>query len=276
MRTQRNPNYRQPSTHEIKPVVFLVVTNLPENDPTGYHKDRFEVIKTCLTTMRERAYCEHTFFIWDNGSGKLLRTWLQNEFKPDILVQSPNYGKGISRAYAVHMLPKDTIVCYSDDDFYYFENWLNPHLELLRSFPNVSVVSGYPIRTQFQRGIDNTLDWAMENAKIEKGLFIPEEWELEHAASVGCGWGKYQRITSGTQDYKITYNGVQAYGTSHHCQFVGIAGKIADTLDAAIDGLAMPDEWPLDIALDEAGLRLCTIQRQCRHIGNVLDESFDV
>lgn len=276
MRTGRNPNFRKPYDYRIKQVVFVVVTHLPDEDETGYHKDRFEVIQTCLTTMRERSHCDHSFLIWDNGSGSRLRRWLQEDFRPDILIQSPNMGKGIARAFAVRMFSSDTIVCYSDDDIYYYDNWLLHQLKLLRVFPNVAVVSGYPVRTQFQRGIENTIAWAKKNAKLETGLFIPDEWEKDHAASVGRSWAKYQKLTENDKDYRISYWGLQAYAMSHHCQFIGLAGNIVKVAYVAIDGLLTPDEWPFDVALDEIGLRLCTIERLCRHIGNVLDESFDV
>jgi hypothetical protein len=170
------------------------------------------------------------------------------------------------------MLSPHSIVCYSDDDIYYYDDWFFPQLGLLRLFPGVSAVSGYPIRTQFRHGIDKTLEWARENAKLEQGRFIPEKWEKEHAASVGWSWKKYKNLTKDDLDYRISYLGQQVYAQSHHCQFVGFVRNVSRVAGEAVDGLLTPDEWPFDVALDEVGLRLCTVERLCRHMGNVLDE----
>jgi len=272
MRTLTNPNHKKPAGYKLKAVIFFVVTHWRDDDTSGYHKERMEVIQTCLETMRDRAHCDHTFFVWDNGSSRLLLDWLQDDFQPDILVQSPNLGKGLARAMALKMLPLNAVVCCSDDDIYYYDNWLFPQVGILRLFPNVAAVSGYPIRTQFRRGIESTLEWARACAKLEQGRFIPESWERQHAASVGWSWDKYNKLTENDVDYRMSYLGQRVYAQSHHCQFIGIVEKISQVADAAVDGLLTPDEWPFDVALGEVGLRLCTEERLCRHIGNILDE----
>jgi len=272
MRTQHNPLRTSPAPYQYKDVVFVVVTHLPCDDPTGYHKERLEVVQTCLQTMRAGAKREHTFMVWDNGSNSTYRDWLQHIFEPDILIMSQNIGKNLARASAIQMLPLGSVVCYSDDDMYYYDNWLSPQMELLYHFPNVAVVSGYPIRVMQRWGNNNTLAWAREHAKVEQGRYISKELEMEYADSVGRSHEDLIQKTLKDIDYRIVYNGKKAYATAHHAQFIGHAVKIVPALNR--DGAAMGDEKPLDIALDMQGLRLCTTERYVRHIGNVLDESF--
>lgn len=274
MRTEHNPLRFKPAPYRYKDIVCLVVTHLPCEDQPGYHKDRFEVVKTCLETMRGRAHRDHTFMVWDNDSNSTFRDWLQHIFEPDILVLSRNIGKNPARASAIQMLPLGSVVCYSDDDMYYDDNWLNPQMELLTIFPNVAAVSGNPVRTMFRWGVENTLAWAREHAKLEQGRYIPREWEDDFAISIGRDPQQHVEMSIKDVDYRITYEGKQAYATAHHAQFIGYAIKLLPALAYYNDSNAMSDEKPFDIAVDQAGLRLCTTQRYTRHIGNVLDESF--
>lgn len=69
----------------------------------------------------------------------------------------------------------------------------------------------------------------------------------------------------------MRYNGMEAYCTAHHCQFIGYAKTLQRA--ARYDGEAMGDEKIIDNTLDSLGLRLATTERLTRHIGNVIDES---
>src|SRR5574342_567579 len=153
MRVGNNPLRAEKAPYQFKDIIFLVVTHLP--DMEDYHSNRFEVIKTCLQTMRERSQKEHTFMVWDNGSNRNFKIWLEEEFSPDVLILSRNIGKNQARANAIRMMPLSSIVCYSDDDIYYYDNWLKPQIKLLHHF-NAQLVTGYPLRVMFRWGIDHT------------------------------------------------------------------------------------------------------------------------
>ena len=266
MREGVNPQ-RQKKVDAIDPVVFLVVTHLPNTN--GYHAERLEVVKLCLNSMRHNAEHEHSFFVWDNGSCNELRSWLQFDFKPDMLMLSKNVGKTAARTSAITMLPPRSIVAYSDDDILYMDNWLEPQLELLQHFPNVSTVTAYPVRTAFRWACENTIEWA-KGHKLDVGRFIPQEWEDDFCVSIGRDPAWHIGYTINDKDYRVTYKGKQAYCTSHHCQFVGYADHIKPHLH--YDNMAMGDEKPFDVAMDRAGLRLATVERYTRHIGNKIDE----
>lgn len=271
MRTENNPLRGKPAPYSIKDIVLLVVTHLPCEEQPGYHKDRLEVVQTCLTTMRERCNREHTFFVWDNGSNSTFRDWLQHIFEPDICVLSHNIGKNHARANAIRALPLGAVVAYSDDDFYYEPDWLNPQLHLLHKF-NAALVTGDPIRSMFRWGCESTINWARKHGKLEQGRFIPDEYERDYALSVGREWERHVELTKDDVDYRVSYNGSQAYCVGHHAQFVSYVAKILPALEPS--ELAMQDEKPFDLRVAQIGLRLATIERYTRHIGNVLDDSF--
>lgn len=267
MRVGLNPN-RQKRADAFAPIVLAVLTHLPNME--GYHKDRFEVIRTCLKSMTEHAETEYTLVIWDNASCALFREWVQDEIKPDVFVQSFNIGKTGGRTSLTRLIPPQRIIAYSDDDMYFYPNWLLPQIKILQSFPNVSCVTGYPVRTAFRWGCEHTQDWARKNAKSETGRFLPNEWERDFAVSIGRDPDYHEKYTASDMDNRITYKGMQVYATSHHCQFVSYSDVIGRML--TYDNMAMGDEKQLDIALDQLGLRLATTKRLARHIGNVLHD----
>jgi glycosyltransferase involved in cell wall biosynthesis len=270
MRIGNNPLRNQPAPYQFKDIIFVVVTHLP-CEMSEYHSERMEIVKVCLSTMRNNCHRDHSFVVWDNGSKSEFRDWLQHIFEPDMLVLSPNIGKNQARASAIRMLPPQAVVCYSDDDILYYDNWLEPQLKLLNHF-GAQIVTGYPVRTMMRWGNERTIAWSNKNASLEIGRFIPNEWEKDYAVSIGRDPDYHvSEYTKRDLDYRVTYKGESAYCTSHHCQFIGYVARILGGLEYDYDG-AMSDEKPFDIKMDLLGLRLATTERLTRHMGNVIDD----
>ena len=280
MREGTNPN-RSLKVRPYAPVIIMAITHLPVLE--GYHEDRFEVIKCSLETMRANAGYKHEVWIWDNGSCAKLKGWLINEYRPEGLTFSRNYGKSIARASMVRSLPDKTIIGMADDDIFYYPGWLEKQIKLLKNYPNVGTVSGWPVRTQFRFNNSSTIAWGKAKAKLEQGRFISPKEDKDFCDSIGRDYEKhiapYNRKTGlGTandKDIKITYSGLEAYATGHHCQFIGYAGRLADYVEYTPE--AMANERPFEQAIDDAGLlRLTTFERTTQHIGNKLDEGLEV
>lgn len=268
MRIGENPN-RHAQAQGYKPFVASAVTHLPNFE--GYHEHRFEVVKTSLTTMRENAGLDCDILIWDNGSCQEFRDWLLDEYKPTGVVLSPNVGLTSARAGLLRIVPPTTIIGLADDDMYYYPNWFKASVDLMKQFPNVGQVSGWPVRTQMRWGNRTTLEWARRYAVLEMGKFIPEQWDRDFCTSIGREWDFHVHYTKKDMDKRITYQGHQAYAVAHHCQFVCKAENLVEILRQNKE--AMSDDKVLDNAVDGAGyLRLTTIDRYVRHIGNVLDD----
>ncbi len=269
MRVGQNPN-RNEKVQIYAPAVVSAIVHLPQL-LTGYHKQRFEVVQLSLETMRKNAGMECKVMVWDNGSCVAFRSWLLGEYKPDYVVLSENIGKASARAGIVRMLPPDTIVGVADDDVFYYPDWLTAQIDLLKHFPNVGQVSGCPIRTHARWGNKNTLAWAKENAKLEYLKKIPAEYEMDFCKSIGRDYAFHVNYTAKDYDPIIRWGGKVAIGTAHHFQFIGYAGVLAPIVSWDIE--AMSDEKPFDNAVDAAGyLRLTTLKRYTRHIGNVMDD----
>jgi hypothetical protein len=266
MRIGSNPLHdtKVPQIHNI---VCAVITHLP--DQTGYHAKRLEVVQTCITSMAKNAGVDFSLIIWDNASCNPLRTWLRKQ-SPTVLIESENIGKTSARTSILRMLPPKTVVAIADDDILFYPDWLTEQIKVLKAWPNVSCVTGNPIRTSFRWGCENTIAWMEDNANLTTGRFIPDSYERDFCVSIGRSYESHRENTAKEMDYRGEFNGVPAYATGHHCQLVGMAGKLAEA--AKWDNAAMADEKPFDVALDKIGLRLSTVQRYTRHIGNVIHD----
>lgn len=268
MRIGHNPNRSLLAPVVLENIVLQVITHLP--NLSGYHSQRLEVVKTCLTTMIQGIRNPYSLIICDNNSVPELIDWIKEEIKPTMLINSQNVGKTAQRKLMASMIPPDSVVCYSDDDMLFYDNWLQPQLDLLFGFPNVSCVSGYPVRTSFRWGNTNTKEWAQKHAMLESGKYIPDEWERDFSISIGRDVNAHKQGTEKDLDYLIKYKELKAYATSHHCQQIGYAGTLAKALE--YDGLLMGSERGFDEKLDKMGLRLATTKRLTRHMGNVFDD----
>jgi glycosyltransferase involved in cell wall biosynthesis len=259
---------RNKKVYDQAKIVVTAITHLP--DMEGYHKHRLDVIKLSLMSMKKHAPDGVDFAIWDNGSCVELTDWLRKAYQPTQLILSKNVGKWSARTALLRMFHPKTIVSISDDDMFYYPDWLEKSLDLLEHFPNVGQVSCYPVRTQFRWGSKYTIAWARAQAKVDIGMFIPEQWERDFAVSIGRPWKLHQETSAYDLDYRVKYNERRAYLTAHHCQFICECGRLQPFL--VWSDIAMPDEKPFDNAIDSAGLlRLTTIERLSRHIGNFID-----
>lgn len=270
MRIGQNPN-RHADLPPFPRIVALVVTHLPDLSHP-YHKTRFDVLRHSFKTLTDNigvAPEDYDLIVWDNGSCEEVRDWLRG-FTCKLFL-SCNIGKMNALKFALSGLPPETIVAYGDDDIEYFPGWLAPQIQILETFPNVGAVTGWPVRIASKWGISSALRFGAEHAEMTQGRFIPREWEMDYCDSIGRDATSYEAATWGVPDVKIRYKGVEALATCQHCQFVGYAGRLAPLIQRT--DKAMIDEIQFDEAIDKSGyLRLATVERLTRHIGNVLEK----
>lgn len=275
MRSGHNPNLAA-SGEAMPSMVAAVITHLPNMQ--GYHEHRMEIVRICLSSLRANAGIDLPVLVWDNGSCEALIDWIVDVYRPDYLVTGPNVGKASARASILRMFPPGTAIAFGDDDILYYPDWLEPQVMLLKDFPNVGAVSGWPVRTPQRQDLSATEAWASREAVVEIGKFIPTHELLDFASSIGIvGKSASQFLTamSRENDIRVTYNGMQAYAQSQHCQFVCINDRLIPL--ATWERAAMVREKPFDAAINAAGLlRLTTCKRYTRHMGNVLEESLRV
>lgn len=271
MRTLNNP-YKANVPVPRPPIVsLLVVTHYTEH---VYHKNRMPVVQLCLESLLKGVEgVEHELIIWDNGSLPEFRKMLMG-YKPTIFIQSINIGAHNAR-HALMEMARAKVICMTDDDILFHPDWFHLQLEVLKTYPNVAVVSGSPSRLAFRKAIDSNLTWQkanQETVKMYSGELMPPIYAEDFARSIGSSPERVKRLGEQFQDILFEYKGVKAWAHGHHMQFLAYRDVIAPFIKRNFVYLENSHLFNLDP--DAAGLlNLTTYRRTAVHIGNEIDDS---
>ncbi len=215
--------------------------------------------------------------VFDNGSRPELVDYLrQLEENGDIdflMLSSQNIGK-IGALQVMFKAAPGEVIAYCDDDVFYFPGWLERHLEVLDTFPNVGVISGMYIKPHMKEGIQSTLKFAKsKDVKFEQGTLVDPALEQHYMDQMGRTKEKYQSEIKGLNDVLITYKGIKVWASAGHYQMVAKKEALLRVLPETWSGNLMGQMRDLDVAIDDLGmLRLCTTPPTLRLLGNHIDK----
>lgn len=261
--------------HVVKParVTAALITYIPFL--SGYYSQSLDVLKVCLNSLRVHADRPFDLMVFDNASCKEVVKYLQDEAAGGrirfLVLSEKNIGKVGAWNFIFSAAPGQYIA-YSDSDVYFFPNWLSRHLEIFETFPEVGTVSGLPRRgrrTFYANTIRRASD--LTDTTFEEGKFIPDEWIIDHARSLG----KLDTVENdlSKMDYRITRNSVSSYATATHFQFMIKKETVLPYLPFPYDRPMGDSVAHLDRAVDGSDLlRLAVTERAVKHLGNMLDE----
>jgi len=259
-------------------VDIVVLTHIPYM--SGYHKFKLDVLKVCLESIRRHTRTDYRLLVFDNGSSPVVQDYLNREFADGRLHSLIRSERNIGKIGAFQMIFRalqGTYAAYFDDDVYAYPGWLEAHLEILNTYPQVGMVSGSAIRERFSHAIESNLCFAEQHAEVEllRGRFLPETTEREFVESTGRWWPHYYEATAAIQDIQLTYRGVSAYAAANHFQFVAPVAVMREALPVEWSGRLMGQMRELDERIDDLGyLRLSTMERCTRHMGNQLSPEY--
>lgn len=273
MRLGQNPaKFIEHAAHP-EAVTVAVITYIPFL--SGYYAQSLDVLKVCLGSILAHTDRPFDLAVFDNAScPEVVDTLLQMKTAGKIqylFLSDKNVGK-VGAWNVLFGAALGEYIAYSDMDVYYYPGWLSRHLEVFEAFPEAGTVCGLPRRGR-RTFYTNTLAQlnALPDAKVEVGKYIPEAWLLDHARSLG----KLDEVQEDLEkeDYRITRNGVTAYATATHFQFMVRAKTIRPFIPFQYDR-PMGDSVALfDRAINQGELlRLAVCERSVRHLGNTLDE----
>lgn len=240
---------------------------------SGFYAEALDVLNVALTSMRVDAGLPFDLMVFDNGSCAEVRDFLITA-KEDgdiqyLILSEKNLGKGGAWNIMLSGAPGQ-IISYTDSDVLFSPNWLKSSVELLETFPKVGMVTARPFRTNPDYH-SATRQWAMENAKIEQGCFIPWETFWEFNRSLGQDELENRKIYAETSDWTISYNGLNAYVGASHWQFTAYRSVLAEFLPFEMDR-PMGQVKQLDARMNEQGyLRLMTEQPLTMNLSNTLE-----
>lgn len=270
-----NPGRGKKSDYKPARVTVAVLTYLPNS--VGYFKNRLEVTKTCLQSIIHHTSSPYDLMVFDNGSRPELVEYLRNlkdKGSIDFLILSrQNIGK-IGALQIMFKAAPGEVIAYCDDDVFYLPGWLERHLQVLDTFPNVGIVSGMYIKPHMKEGVESTLNFARsKGVEYKQGNLVDPALEQHYMDQMGRTEEKYRKEVTGLEDVLITYKGVQVFASAGHYQLTSRKEVILQALPKTWSGNLMGQMRDLDVAVDKLGmLRVCTHPPTLRLLGNQIDE----
>lgn len=272
-----SPTRKKFSKYHPAKVTAAVITYIPELK--GYHKQRLEILRLTLASLRAHTSIPFDLMIFDNGSCPEVVDYLRERRDSGVIdyliLSQRNIGK-IGAFQIVFNAAPGEIVAYCDDDVIFYPGWLEAHLNILETFPQVGMVSGLPLRDLAGRASQTLNEFINDpppGFAVKYERRIQEEWEADWARSTGRDPAAHLKKTKDEQDLIVSYKGQEALGSATHFQFVAYKRVLSQALPDSWSGRLMGEMLEFDNAVDRQGyIRLSTLEQYVRHLGNVITE----
>jgi len=270
-----NPARGKKTAFQPARVTAAVLTYLPNE--IGYFQDRFDVTRTCIESIITNTHTPYDLMVFDNGSCARVVDYLREKRDAgqiDFLILSDkNIGK-LSALKIMFQAAPGTVIAYCDDDIFFLPGWLQTHLKIIDTFPDVGLVSGMYIKSHMKEGISATIKFG-ERADVvmERGNLISEEIENHYMENMGRTRKRYLSEIEGLEDVRLTHQGISVFASAGHYQFVAKKNRILEALPADWNPNLMGEMRALDRKIDELGyLRVCTTPATLRLLGNQINQ----
>lgn len=270
-----NPARGKTSSYSPAEITVATLTYLPHLD--GYFRDRFEVLKLSIASILAHTTQPYDFLVFDNGSCEQVVSYLQGLKSSGaidyLILSAENIGKIGAFQLLFNAAPGE-YVAYADDDIYFYPGWLESLLDVVKSFPEVGMVSGAPVRDASSRAsgsLQRLIEAPGPEVRVTWEHRIPDEWEADWAKSVGRDPDVHLQDTKDQLDVILERDGIEVFGSASHFQFLSPKKIILEALPKQWSGKLMGEMNELDEAVDQQGyLRLSTVARFTRHMGNTI------
>ena len=271
-----NPYRGKTLSYQPARVTVAVLTCVPEFG--GYFQHRLEVIQLCFESLLANTSRPFDLLVFDNGSCPELVEYLRDlhsSGKVDYLFLSArNIGK-VNALREIFRSAPGELVAYTDDDNLFLPGWLEEHLNIIDTFPKVGMVTGFYVRHRLADGVASTRAFAERpEVKVEQGDFVQPAWRDEFIANTNRTPETYRAESGDMQDVVLTYQGVRAFVSAHHFQFVAPREVILKVLPDWSENL-MGQMLEMDEAVDRLGYLRLTTARQTLHLMSNLASDVD-
>jgi hypothetical protein len=277
MRVGQNPAKFVDEVPQPAQVTAAVISYIPFLE--GYYAQSLDVLKACLTSLREHADTAFDLMVFDNASCGEVREYLIGEQAAGriqyLMLSERNVGKGGAWNFIFGAAP-GKYIAYADSDVYFYPGWLSPQIKALETFPQAGMVTGMPILTPIQYS-SATVAWAekQKGVALKRGPFISWEEFWFHASSLGNDEEKARAFYAEHEAHAVLFKGERYYIGSSHFQFVARKEALQSITPIPFTR-PMGEVRQLDALINEKRyLRLCTAERYVRHMGNTLPEDME-
>lgn len=275
VRMGMNPARKKHTNYKPAEVTIGVLAYIPTL--AGYFEQRLDILSLCINSIVQNTYHPYDLLVLDNGSSEVVRNFLvdlnQDGVIDYLLLSERNLGVLNGLRLLTQTAP-GKYLAYSNDDVFYYPGWLEAHMKVFETFPDVGTVSGAPV------GIQSTNASKSFNKIFHSDLFQGAttktsrnvEWEEDWAKSTGREVEAHLKFCKENPLNEMEIEGVSVVGSASHYQFVAPISIIEQALPSEWDNNLMGGVVELDRTVDGLGyLRVSTHQRYTRHIGNALD-----
>jgi hypothetical protein len=286
-RLGRSPQVAEATAKQPRKITLTTITHIPHL--LGFYKDHMKISELCFNSMITNATSEGRLFdfvVLDQGSclewRQKLISWHASGLIDDLILLNDNIGK-LEALRKLLSYVKSDIFGYTDDDVLFYPKWLDQHMKLLGTFKGCKLVTGSPIITRFK--------WYPKQLKtMEKDKDItvrvldwkdyPRDWMEDDALCRGIPMDRYIEICESAVEGQIVpiqvkdkVSEAEGWAVGHHMQLLGDREVLLNHLPPPkVALMGFMREW--DVNMDKAGsIQLATLERTCRHMGNVLDNS---
>lgn len=272
MRVGQNPAKFIHQTAQPAEITIAVISCIPFL--SGFHEQSLEVLKACLSSIREHTPEPHDLLVFDNHSCREVRDYLREAYEQGMIQYLVLSDKNVGKIGAWNFIfgaAQGRYIVFADSDIYFRPGWLADSLQLFETFPDVGMVTARPLRTPMEFS-SATLDWARRQSPgvLEEGCFLDWETYWEHVQSLGHTEAKARQDYPQGKDYRLSYQGTIAFVGAAHFQFMA-RSEVLKKIIPLPAGEPMRGERALDIAINQLGLlRLTTARPLVWHMGNRL------
>lgn len=281
MRVGTNPLKGTTGVSKPNLVTITLLVCIPNEQ--GYFRQSLDVLRLVLASIHKNTTIPYDVLIFDNGSCKQVKDFLVGELRQGriqyLILSDSNIGK-VAAWNVIFGSAQGEYIAYADGDVFFYPGWLEAHLELIQTFPNVGMVTGLPMRHLTNFETTSTLKLAEEtpSMQIQKGHLIGNDIIEDFCNGVGLEVNEYLEKYAELEEIQLEYRGVTAFVGASHFQFVSPKQSLVTCLPLRIDEsttLVGRSERQLDERLNATGcMRLSTSTRYVSHLGNTLTKKW--
>ncbi|RLD04286.1 MAG: hypothetical protein DRI32_05935 [Chloroflexi bacterium] len=268
-----NPARGRETAYKPARVTLAVLTYLPEE--TGYFQHRFDVTRLCIESLIANTSQPYDLLVFDNGSAPQLVDYLREMNSAGkinyLMLSERNIGK-IGALQMIFKAAPGELIAYTDDDVFFLPGWLEEHLKILETYPDVGLVTGFYIRAHVAYAMQSLEKFMAGNeVEIERGLLLEEQWIRHFNENMGRSRAQYDEETAGLEDIALKYRDIATFASAGHHQFLAPKQVLVDALPTAWQGKLMGKMRELEEDIDKLGfMRLSTREPVTRLLGNVI------
>jgi glycosyltransferase involved in cell wall biosynthesis len=274
MRLGQNPAKYVDKVAQPAAVTVTVVNCIPLL--SGFHAQSLEVLKACVSSLRENTDRPFDLMVFDNHSCREVRDYLVQAFEQGLIqylvLSDTNIGK-IGAWNFMFGAAQGEYVGFADSDIYFRPGWLEASLELFDAFPRVGLVTARPLRTKMELS-SATLEWGRgAKHRLEEGAVMDWDTFYEHESSLGHPDEEIHKQYLAKRDFRLSRGTVRGYVGAGHFQFL-TRKQVLDQVMPLASEKPMRGENIIEVEINRLDyLRLCTEKPLVMHMGNRVPET---